>query len=67
MDWLALVGDTADNIPGINGVEGTADKIGGTAAAVVGAAVAAHAAASAIKRATGNNASPKTDSMTFGS
>jgi hydrogenase small subunit len=33
------------------GVEGTADKIGGTAAAVVGAAVVAHAAVSAIGRA----------------
>ena len=33
------------------GVEGTADEIGGTAAAVVGAAVAAHAAVSVAKRA----------------
>jgi len=33
------------------GVEGTADQIGGTAAAVVGAAVVAHAAVSAISRA----------------
>ncbi len=32
------------------GVESNADKVGGTAAAVVGAATAAHAAASVIKR-----------------
>ena len=34
------------------GIEGTADQIGGGTAAVVGAAVAAHAAVSAIKRAS---------------
>jgi hydrogenase small subunit len=32
------------------GIEANADKVGGTAAGVVGAAVAAHAAVSAIKR-----------------
>jgi hydrogenase small subunit len=36
------------------GIEANADQIGGTAAGVVGAAVAAHAAVSAIKRATKN-------------
>ncbi|MBI5907236.1 MAG: uptake hydrogenase small subunit, partial [Burkholderiales bacterium] len=39
------------NIPQF-GVEANADKVGATAAAVVGAAVVAHAAASAIKRAS---------------
>jgi len=34
------------------GIERNADQVGGTAAAVVGAAAVAHAAASAIKRAT---------------
>ncbi len=34
------------------GVEANADKVGGTAAGIVGAAVAAHAAVSAIKRAS---------------
>jgi hydrogenase small subunit len=33
------------------GIEGNADKVGGTAAAVVGTAIAAHAAVSAVKRA----------------
>ncbi|MCU0977289.1 MAG: uptake hydrogenase small subunit, partial [Steroidobacteraceae bacterium] len=33
------------------GIESTADRVGGTLAAVTGAAIAAHAAATAIKRA----------------
>jgi hydrogenase small subunit len=33
------------------GIESTADRVGGTLAAVTGAAIAAHAAVSAIKRA----------------
>jgi hydrogenase small subunit len=37
------------------GIEANADQVGGTAAAVVGAATAAHAAVSAIKRATQKN------------
>ena len=47
-------GSFYDRLTGINafGIESNADKVGGTAAGVVGAAVAAHAAVSAIKRAT---------------
>lgn len=46
-------GSFYDRLTNINafGIESNADKIGGTAAAVVGASVVAHAAASAIKRA----------------
>mgnify|MGYP005810915247 FL=1 len=47
-------GSFYDRLSGIHqfGVEANADKAGATAAGVVGAAVAAHAAVSAIKRAT---------------
>ncbi len=41
---------TTIKVPGIDGVEGTADQIGLTALAVAGAAVVAHAAVSAIKQ-----------------
>jgi len=41
------------------GIEANADKVGGTAAGVVGAAAVAHAAVSAIKRATQNNETTK--------
>jgi len=45
-------GSFYDRLTNINqfGIESNADKVGGTAAGVVGAAVAAHAAASAVKR-----------------
>jgi hydrogenase small subunit len=46
------------------GIEANADKLGGTAAAVVGAAAVAHAAASAIKRATDKSADKSTDKTT---
>jgi hydrogenase small subunit len=42
---------TTVKVPGIAGVEGTAERIGLTALAAAGAAVAAHAAVSAIKQA----------------
>jgi hydrogenase small subunit len=47
-------GSFYDRLTGIHqfGIEQNADRAGGTAAAVIGAAVAAHAAVSAIKRAT---------------
>ena len=47
-------GSFYDRLTNINqfGIESNADKVGGTAAAVVGAAVVAHAAASAVKRAS---------------
>ena len=41
------------------GIEANADKVGGTAAGVVGAAVAAHAAVSAIKRVSSPKPSQK--------
>jgi hydrogenase small subunit len=42
---------TTIKVPGLGGAEGTADRIGLTAAVGVGAAIAAHAAVSAIKQA----------------
>ena len=52
-------GSFYDRLTGINafGIEANADKVGGAAAGAVGAAVAAHAAVSAIKRATAKQGS----------
>jgi len=50
---------TTLKVPGLNGVEGTADRIGLTALAAAGVAVAAHAAVSAIKQARSTSSNDK--------
>ena len=45
--------------PGFSGIEGTADQIGLTVAAVAGAAIAAHAAISAVKQARSKSRNDK--------
>jgi hydrogenase small subunit len=50
---------TTVKVPGLDGVEGTADRIGLTVLAAAGAAVAAHAAVSAVKQARSRSRNDK--------
>jgi hydrogenase small subunit len=53
---------TTVGIPGIAGAEGTADRIGATAAVATGVGIAAHAALSAIKQSRSKTANDKVGS-----
>ena len=54
---------TSVQIPGLDGAEGTADRIGLTAAVGAGAAIAAHAAVTAIKQARSKTANDQVSTV----
>ena len=63
MHRLVVCHLTTIGIPGIGGAEGTADKIGLTAAVGVGAALAAHAAVTAIRQARSKHANDQVSTV----